>query len=429
MSAETVVAALAVPHAPEPRTTPPIEVSVVLPCLNEAETLAACIQSAWSTITSAGLRGEVVVADNGSSDGSVEIARRCRARVVRVSARGYGSALRAGIAAARGEYVVMGDADQSFERLRDGYDLVMGNRFSGSIERDAMPWSHRFIGNPVLSWIGRVFFGSRVGDFHCGLRAFRRDAILGLGLSSTGMEFASEMVVKATLHHLRVTEVPITLYRDGRSRPPHLRTWRDGWRHLRFMLLYSPRWLFLIPGGLLFAVGALGLAVLARGPYRLGGLGLDVGTLLVAGFACLVGYQVIVFAAFTKVFAVREGLHPEHPLLTRAYRYVRLETGLLASTLMTALGVALLAVAFGGWASRGFGALDPRATIRLVVPACVLLALGVQTIFASFFLSILGVPVTEIDRRRTPGDRPSSQSRRRSDSAKDNLTGQRHVGG
>ena len=330
-----------------------MEVSVVLPCLNEAETLAACIQSAWSTITSAGLRGEVVVADNGSSDGSVEIARRCRARVVRVSARGYGSALRAGIAAARGEYVVMGDADQSYdfasipllvERLRAGYDLVMGNRFSGSIERDAMPWSHRFIGNPVLSWIGRVFFGSRVGDFHCGLRAFRRDAILGLGLSSTGMEFASEMVVKATLHHLRVTEVPITLYRDGRSRPPHLRTWRDGWRHLRFMLLYSPRWLFLIPGGLLFAVGALGLAVLARGPYRLGGLGLDVGTLLVAGFACLVGYQVIVFAAFTKVFAVREGLHPEPPLLTRAYRYLRLETGLLAGTLMTGAGIALLAV-------------------------------------------------------------------------------------
>jgi hypothetical protein len=411
-----------------------MEVSVVLPCLNEAETLASCIRSARAALASAGLRGEVVVADNGSTDASAEIARRCRARVVEVEAPGYGSALRGGIASARGEYVVMGDADQSYdfgsipqlvERLRDGYDLVMGNRFSGSIEREAMPWSHRFIGNPVLSWIGRLFFGSRVGDFHCGLRAFRRDAILDLGLSSTGMEFASEMVVKATLHHLRVTEVPITLHRDGRSRPPHLRTWRDGWRHLRFMLLYSPRWLFLIPGGALFIVGAAGLLVLARGPYRLGGLGLDVGTLLVAGFACIVGYQVIVFAAFTKVFAVHEGLHPQPRGLAWLYRYLRLETGLLAGVLMTLAGIGVLALAVGGWASKGFGALDPRATIRLVVPGCVLLALGVQTVFASFFLSILGVPAAENDRRRYPGSPGGRHFRRAYDREPESFTGSR----
>ena len=415
-----------------------LDLTILMPCLNEAETLAICIRQAAQAIRDANLAGEVLVADNGSTDGSQAIALVEGARVVNVPTRGYGAALIAGIEAARGKYVMMADADASYHfehlprflpPLDQGYDLVMGNRFSGTIEPGAMPPLHRYLGNPVLSAAGRIFFRIPVGDFHCGLRAFRRDRILALNLRTTGMEFASEMVVKSSLAGLRITQVPTTLSPDGRSRPPHLRSWRDGWRHLRFLLLYSPRWLFLIPGGLLFAVGALGLAVLARGPYRLGGLGLDVGTLLVAGFACLVGYQVIVFAAFTKVFAVREGLHPEHPLLTRAYRYVRLETGLLASTLMTALGVALLAVAFGGWASRGFGALDPRATIRLVVPACVLLALGVQTIFASFFLSILGVPVTEIDRRRTPGDRPSSQSRRRSDSAKDNLTGQRHVGG
>jgi hypothetical protein len=371
-------------------------------------------------MASAGLRGEVVVADNGSSDGSAQIARRCRARVVQVSARGYGSALRAGIAAARGQYVVMGDADQSYdfasipvlvEHLRSGSDLVMGNRFRGGIEPSAMPWSHRVIGNPVLSGVGRLFFGSSVGDFHCGLRAFRRDAILSLGLSSTGMEFASEMVVKATLHHLQVTEIPITLHRDGRSRRPHLRTWRDGWRHLRFMLLYSPRWLFLIPGALLFLVGAAGLLLLARGPYRLGGLGLDVGTQLVAGFGCLVGYQIIVFAAFTKVFAIREGLHPQPRGLVRLYRYVRLEQGLLVGTVMSTAGIVLLALAFGGWASQGFGALNPENNIRMVVPACVLLALGVQTIFASFFLSILGVPASENDRRRQP--RPVGADRRR----------------
>ena len=411
-----------------------IQVSVVLPCLNEAETLSACIHVAQAGLAATGLRGEVIVADNGSTDRSVSIARQCHARVVEVSERGYGSALRGGIEAARGEYVIIGDADQSYdfaaipalvEQLRQGHDLVMGNRFRGSIEPSAMPWSHRVIGNPLLSWLGRLFFHSRVGDFHCGLRAFRREAILGLDLTSTGMEFASEMVVKATLHQLRVTEVPITLHRDGRSRPPHLRTWQDGWRHLRFMLLYSPRWLFLIPGGALFLVGAVGLLVLARGPYRLGGLGLDVGTLLVAGFACLVGYQAIVFAAFTKVFVVREGLHPQPRGLAWLYRYLRLETGLLAGALMTLAGIGVLVLAVGGWASKDFGALDPRTTIRLVVPGCVLLALGVQTVFASFFLSILGVPAAENDRRRYPGSPGRRHFRRAHDREPEAFDGSR----
>jgi glycosyltransferase involved in cell wall biosynthesis len=383
-------------------------VSVVLPCLDEAETLHACIRVAQAGLAATGLRGEVVVADNGSTDRSVQIARHCHARVVEVSERGYGSALRGGIEAARGEFVVIGDADQSYdfaaipvlvEQLRQGHDLVMGNRFRGSIEPSAMPWSHRVIGNPLLSWLGRLFFHSRVGDFHCGLRAFRRDAILGLDLTSTGMEFASEMVVKASLQGLRVSEVPITLHRDGRSRPPHLRTWRDGWRHLRFMLLYSPRWLFLIPGATLFLVGAAVSAWVLWGSGRVGGIGLGVDTLLVAGITSLVGYQVIVFAVFTKVFVIREGLHPTHPLLTRLNRYVRLETGLLAGGVMTVSGTVILVLAFTAWASKGFGLLNPAESMRAAIPGCVLLALGVQTIFASFFLSILGVPAHENDRR------------------------------
>ena len=388
-----------------------VHVSVVLPCLDEAETLSACIHVAQRGLAATGLRGEVIVADNGSTDRSVEIARHCHARVVEVSERGYGSALRGGIEAARGEYVVIGDADQSYdfaaipalvEKLRQGHDLVMGNRFRGSIEPSAMPWSHRVIGNPLLSWLGRLFFHSRVGDFHCGLRAFRREAILGLDLTSTGMEFASEMVVKASLHGLRVTEVPITLHRDGRSRPPHLRTWRDGWRHLRFMLLYSPRWLFLIPGATLFVGGATLSAWVLWGSGRVGSIGLGVDTLLVAGFISIAGYQVIVFAVFTKVFVIREGLHPAHLLLTRLYRHVRLETGLLIGAVMTLVGVVILVLAFTGWASKGFGTLNPAESMRAAIPGCVLLALGVQTIFASFFLSILGVPAHEIDRRGMP---------------------------
>jgi len=378
-----------------------LEVSVVLPCLNEAETLLACIEAAQAALRREGLRGEVIVADNGSADGSQEIARGAGARLVEVGGRGYGSALRGGIEAARAELVVLADADDSYElssigafvsRLREGHDLVIGNRFAGGIDPGAMPWLHRFIGNPVLSGLGRLLFHSPVRDFHCGIRGIRREAYLRLDLSTTGMEFASEMVIKATLLGLRVTEIPAVLHRDGRSRPPHLRSWRDGWRHLRFMLLFSPRWLFLLPGLLLLCAGSALMAALVPGPLHLGAVALDIHTMLVAGFTAIVGYQVVVFAAFTKIFAIREGFHLQSPALNRMFAYLQLETGLLAGTLLTAAGIGLLAFAAAGWQRRGLGNLDPRTTMRQAIPAVVLAALGVQTVFASFFLSILGIP-------------------------------------
>jgi hypothetical protein len=294
----------------------------------------------------------------------------------------------------------MGDADDSYDfsaievlvdKLREGYDLVMGNRFAGGIERGAMVWSHRWVGNPVLTFISRVFFQTPVGDMHCGLRGFRKDAFQKLRLRATGMEFASEMVIKASMRRMRIAEVPVTLSPDGRSRPPHLRTWRDGWRHLRFMLLFSPRWLFLYPGLALFIAGGLAGALLETGPKQIGPVTFDIHTLLLAGFACLIGYQLIVFAVFTKVFAMQQGFHPPNPGYTAMFRYINLETGLAFGALMLVLGVAGTVIAVLSWGAIGFGALDPRLTMREVIPAAVLLTLGVQTIFASFFLSILGI--------------------------------------
>jgi len=377
-----------------------IEVSIVMPCLNEAETLAACIRKAQGAIEKQGLAAEIIVADNGSTDGSQAIAGGLGARVVDVPRQGYGSALIGGIAAAQGRFVVMGDADDSYDfgaigplvdRLRDGYDLVMGNRFAGGIQAGAMVWSHRWVGNPMLTFISRVFFSTPVGDMHCGLRGFRKDAIDSLRLRATGMEFASEMVIKASLRRLRIAEVPVTLSPDGRSRPPHLRTWRDGWRHLRFMLLFSPRWLFLYPGLVLLGAGAVVGALLETGPKHIGPATFDIHTLLLAGFSCLIGYQLIVFAVFTKVFAMQQGFHPPNPSYTAMFRYVKLETGLAAGGVMLLVGVVGLLVAVWSWGAVGFGALDPRLTMREVIPAVVLLTLGVQTVFASFFLSILGI--------------------------------------
>jgi glycosyltransferase involved in cell wall biosynthesis len=379
----------------------PIEVSIVMPCLNEAETLAGCIRAAQEAIARHELRAEIVIADNGSTDGSVEIAEHLGARVVRVSRRGYGSALAGGIAAARGRYVVMGDSDLSYdfsaigpfiEKLREGHDLVMGNRFRGGIEPGAMPLAHRWFGNPALTRAGRFFFGGRAGDFYCGLRAFSKAAYERMDLRTTGMEFAIEMVVKASLQRMRVAEVPTVLRKDGRSRKPHLRTWHDGWRTLRFMLLFSPRWLFLAPGLALFLAGALVAAWLLPAPRHVGSVWLDIHTLLVAGFACLLGYQVVVFALFTKMFAIREGFHPPNPTLNSLFQYVKLETGLLAGLVMSAGGAGALVAAVLSWGSVGFGALDASVTMREVIPAVVLLALGVQTIFASFFVSILAIP-------------------------------------
>jgi len=377
-----------------------LEVSIVLPCLNEAETLARCIQAAQQALEAGGLAGEVIVADNGSTDGSVAIAKELGARVVEVGRKGYGNALMGGIQAAEGAFVVMGDADESYdfaaigpfvERLRGGDDLVVGNRFLGGIRPGAMPWSHRWLGNPVLTWIGRLFFHAPVGDMHCGLRAFRKDAFERMHLRAAGMEFASEMVIKASLKGMRISELPVVLRPDGRSRPPHLRTWRDGWRHLRFMLLFSPRWLFLYPGVALFAFGFVLSALLLPGPIRLGGVRLDIHTLLVAGFLCLLGYQLVLFAVFTKIFAIRVGFHPPHAVLKRLFGYVTLEVGVLVGALMSLAGVVALIAAVISWQSAGFGNLDPSLTMREVIPAVVLLALGTQTVFASFFLSILSI--------------------------------------
>jgi len=378
-----------------------IEVSVVMPCLNEAETLESCIRKAQCALLEADIAGEIIVADNGSSDGSIEIAQRLGAQVVKVQDRGYGNALMSGIAAARGKFIVMGDADDSYdfghvprfvEQLRRGSDLVMGNRFRGGIEKGAMPPLHQYFGNPALTRLGRLFFRNRnVGDFYCGLRGFRKQAYERMGLRTTGMEFATEMVVKATLLKMRVAEVPTTLSPDGRSRPPHLRTWRDGWRTLRFFLLYSPRWLFLYPGLGLMLLGTLLGAWLLPAPRTVAAVTFDVHTLLYAAVFVLLGFQAIAFAVFTKLFAISEGLHPPDPTLDKAFRYITLEVGLLAGALLILAGLGVSVYAVGFWQSRHFGPLDYAQTLRLVIPASLFLTLGGQTVFASFFLSVLGL--------------------------------------
>jgi glycosyltransferase involved in cell wall biosynthesis len=377
-----------------------VELSVVMPCLNEAATVGACVKKAADALEQHGIRGEVIVADNGSTDGSQQIARQFGARVVAVERRGYGSALQSGIAAARGKFVLMGDADDTYDfsqlnefvaKLRDGFDLVMGNRFQGKILPGAMPALHRYLGNPVLTGLGRLFFESPVGDFHCGLRAFRKDAIERLGLRTLGMEFASEMVVKASAFGLRVTEIPTTLAPDRRDRAPHLRTWRDGWRHLRFLLLYSPRWLFLYPGIALVASGLAVSAWLLPGPRRVGSVVFDVHTLLFGAMAVLIGFQSIVFAAFTKIFAISEGLLPEDARLSRIFRYVTLEAGLAAGVLLILAGAGAWATGLAYWRARQYGPLDVEWTLRIVIPGVVLFTLGFQAVLSSFFLSVLGM--------------------------------------
>jgi len=378
-----------------------IEVSVVMPCLNEAETLESCIRKAQRALLEANIAGEIIVADNGSSDGSIEIAQRLGAQVVKVQDKGYGNALMSGIEAGRGKFIVMGDADDSYdfahiprfvEQLRRGSDLVMGNRFRGGIQKGAMPPLHQYFGNPALTRLGRLFFGNRsVGDFYCGLRGFRKQAYERMGLRTTGMEFATEMVVKATLLKMRVAEVPTTLSPDGRSRPPHLRTWLDGWRTLRFFLLYSPRWLFLYPGLGLMLLGTLLGAWLLPAPRSVAAVTFDVHTLLYAAVFVLLGFQATTFAVFTKLFAISEGLHPPDPTLDKAFRYITLEVGLLAGALLILAGLGVSVCAVGFWQSRHFGPLDYAQTMRLVIPASLFLTLGGQTVFASFFLSVLGL--------------------------------------
>lgn len=377
-----------------------VELSIVIPCLDEAATVGLCIATARDCLRRLGIRGEVIVADNGSTDGSVDIAAAEGARVVRVGARGYGAALAGGIAAARGEFVVMGDADQSYDfaeldafvdRLRDGYDLVVGNRFAGGIETGAMPKLHRHIGNPVLTRLGRLFFGCPIGDIYCGLRGFRRDAIVDLDLRATGMEFALEMVVKSTLKGLRVGEVPTILSVDGRGRAPHLRTWRDGWRSLRFFLLYSPAWLFLYPGLAAIVLGGTGMTLLAIRTRTIGDLHFDVHTLLYASILVVIGYQAVIFALSARLFAMSEGLLPPSRRLSRVLGVASLEVGVAAGTLLLAIGLGGSIYALLHWERHSFGRLDYEHTLRFVIPSAVLIALGSQTVLASFFLGILSL--------------------------------------
>ncbi|WP_244284136.1 glycosyltransferase family 2 protein [Agromyces badenianii] len=374
-----------------------------MPCLNEAETLAVCIDKAQGYLQRSGVVGEVLIADNGSTDGSQQIAVDHGARVVGVEEKGYGNALMGGIVAAHGTYVIMGDADDSYdfskldpfiERLRAGDELVMGNRFRGGIAPGAMPPLHKYLGNPVLSTVGRVLFRSDIRDFHCGLRGFNRESILGLGLITTGMEFASEVVVKSTLSGLKISEVPTTLDKDGRSRPPHLRSWRDGWRHLRFLMLFSPRWLFLIPGLVAFFVGLLGTVALSFGPLVFGAVGLDVSSQVYLAALTVVGWQAVLFALLTKLYARHEGFYlPRSQAFERFAERATLESGALIGLGLVLVGIVIGIVQVVAWGSAGFGAQDPVDTMRLAVPAALALMLGAQTIMASLFLGILSVDV------------------------------------
>jgi hypothetical protein len=383
----------------------PLELTVLMPCLNEARTVATCVAAARRFLQAAGVRGEVLVADNGSSDGSQELARAAGARVIGVPRRGYGSALHAGIASARGRYVVMGDADDSYDfsslqafldMLRGGADLVIGNRFRGGIAPGAMPPLHRYLGNPVLSFVGRLFFRTDIGDFHCGLRGFSREAMQPLGLVSPGMEFASEMVAKAALAGLRIEEVPTTLRPDGRNRPPHLRTWRDGWRHLRFLLLFCPRWLFLYPG---LALTVLGLAGFAVGAQGAGQLQLGIHSLLYMAAATVLGAQLVQLALLTKWMGIMSGVVPPQRWLSRLSPYLKLENGLLAGMLLVLVGLAGSAWLTWDWGTAGFGALDPTQTMRVAIPAVTLMILGAQVAAGSLFAGALNYSWASSERK------------------------------
>jgi len=375
-----------------------MELTILMPCLDEAATISRCIAKARAFLERASIAGEVLVADNGSSDDSCQLAEAAGARIIHAAERGYGAALRAGIEAARGRYVIIGDADDSYdfgrlepfvEKLRAGYPLVMGNRFKGGIRPGAMPALHRYLGNPILSFVGRLLFRTAVGDFHCGLRGFDRQRALSLGLRTPGMEFASELVVKAALAGWRIAEVPTTLSPDGRGRPSHLRSWRDGWRHLRFLLLFSPRWLFLYPGLALLVVGTILTGMLYFAPLRIAGAGLDVHTMLYASAAALLGLQLCGFALFARLSAQNAGLLPRNAALERLLEAVTLERGLAVGLGVTLAGFVWSAAAFWQWREAGFGALDPRVVMRDTIPAAALMVGGMEVSLASFLVSVL----------------------------------------
>ena len=374
------------------------ELTIVMPCLNEAETLGICIDKANNFLLAQGIEGEVVIADNGSTDGSQEIAREKGSRVIDVKVKGYGAALLAGITAANGKFIIMGDSDDSYDfsrleefiiKLREGYELVIGNRFKGGIDSGAMPWLHKYVGNPVLSLIGRLFYGSPVGDFHCGLRGINKKSIMNLKLCTTGMEFASEMVVKATINKLRITEVSTTLSKDGRTRPPHLRSWSDGWRHLRFLLMYSPRWLFLYPGIALLIIGLAINLVLLSGPVTIGATTFDVHSMIIAAAALMMGTQTLTFALLARQFCVNEGLLPPSSIYKTIRKAISLEKTLVVGAILVILGSAGIIAAVIKWGAIGFSDLDYSVMMRILIPATTVLVIGFQIILAGFLSSIL----------------------------------------
>jgi glycosyltransferase involved in cell wall biosynthesis len=379
------------------------ELTIVMPCLNEAETLRTCIAKCQRILHDNAISGEIIVADNGSTDGSQAIAVQMGARLVHVQAKGYGNALMGGIEAARGRYIIMGDADDSYdfletpkfhEKLRQGYDLVQGCRLpsgGGRIMPGAMPFLHRWWGNPMFSLMAQRWFYAPIHDVYCGLRGFTKELYRRLDLRCTGMEFATEMIIKSSLYGYKIAEVPITLHQDGRTvHPPHLKTYHDGWRTLRFFLLYSPRWMFHLPGVFLILLGLIGYAIALPG-ITIGGATFDAHTLLFASLAIMCGYQSILFAIFSKTFAISEGLLPEDPRLTRFFQVINLERGLLLASSALIVGLMLLLIAVNEWRLTGFGPLDYAQTMRLVVPGATLTALGFQTILSSFFVSLLGM--------------------------------------
>jgi glycosyltransferase involved in cell wall biosynthesis len=387
-----------------------VELSIIMPCLNEADSLPHCLTKAFSFLTSSKISGEIIVVDNGSIDDSAAIARKYNATVISEPERGYGNAIMTGIEHANGKYIIAGDADDSYdfsnlmpfvELLRQGHDLVIGNRFKGGIKKKAMPFLHRYIGNPILSFIGRWFFGIHIGDFHCGLRGIAKDSYNRLDLRTEGMEFASEMIVKAALSKMSVAETPVTLYPDKRKRGSHLRTWRDGWRHLRFLLLYSPQWLFLIPGLLLMLLGFAGTILLVSGPIQLGNKKLDVHTLVYTSGFILLGFQFISFYIFSRLYAATHGLWPgQEKFLTRFNKYFKLERGIFFGLLIFFAGLFLMFKSFLYWRHARFGNLDPVIVLRWVIPSVVLLVLGLQVIISFFYLSFLTIKSRRS--RRTP---------------------------
>ncbi|MGA2807643.1 MAG: glycosyltransferase family 2 protein [Terracidiphilus sp.] len=379
-----------------------VELSIVMPCLNEAETLASCIRKAQCYLRRSGVCGEIVIGDNGSTDGSQQIATRMGARVISIPIRGYGAALYGAITAARGRYCIMADSDMSYDfesldgfvsKLHEGYDLVMGNRFQGGIEPGAMPWKNHYIGNPILSTVGKVLFHAEVGDFHCGIRGFSKDAFQRMDLRTTGMEFASEMVIKAKLMGMRTTEVPAILRCDGRTRPPHLLPYRDGWRHLRFMLLFSPGWLFLYPGLALMLLGALvGGLILAR-PIRLHGVQFGLDTVIYCGALLVAGFQAVLFWILSRIYALQEGLYPAIPGHHWYRRLITLERGLAAGATTMLAGLAAAVYALWQWKQHAFGDLDPERIARIVIPSSVAISLGMEIVLFSFLLSTFGLNV------------------------------------